>query len=69
MVTVADKRDAEIFGKIAELLAGVSVKNKKNLNDILATCSFTRSCPDEMEQIFKTASRYAAGGRKDKEWY
>lgn len=69
MVTATDKRDAEIFKQISVLMAGVSVKNKKNLNDLMATYLFKRSWTDEVETIFERASRYAAGDRKDKEWY
>lgn len=69
MVTVKDKRDAEIFKQISVLMAEVSVKNKRNLNDLMATYEFKRSWTDEVERIFERASKYANGDRKDREWY
>lgn len=69
MVTATDKRDAEIFKQISALMAGVSVKNKKNLNDLMATYMFKRSWTEEVEKVFERAARYANGDREDKEWY
>lgn len=62
--TASDMRDAELFGQIAELCRQVSVKNRKNMNDLISTYNFPHSYQDRIIQIFEEAKEKAENGEK-----